>query len=105
MTIDVGFRYPHRFAGLVGVSGYVHEPGRLLKELSLVARKQRMLFTHGRLDPLVPCLAVREQVTGLVAAGLNIDWHEFNKAHTIAGEEELRLIREFTNGSFAGPGR
>ena len=105
MTIDVGFRYPHRFAGLVGVSGYVHEPGRLLKELSPVAREQRMLFTHGRLDPLVPCLAVRQQVKGLVAEGLNIDWREFDKAHTIAGEEELGLIRGFISDSFAAPRR
>ena len=25
MTIDVGLRYPHRFAGLVGISGWVFE--------------------------------------------------------------------------------
>src|SRR6266852_2564338 len=30
MTVDVGFRYPHLFAGLVGISGYVSEPERLL---------------------------------------------------------------------------
>ena len=23
MTVDVGFRYPARFAGLIGISGYV----------------------------------------------------------------------------------
>src|SRR5436309_1636421 len=34
MTVDVGFRYPSRFAALVGISGYVHQPERLLKELS-----------------------------------------------------------------------
>src|SRR2546422_5501579 len=28
MTIELGLRYPHLFAGLVGISGYVHEPER-----------------------------------------------------------------------------
>jgi phospholipase/carboxylesterase len=100
MTVDVGFRYPHRFAGLVGISGYVHEPERLVDELSPVAAQQRMLFTHGTQDPLIPFAQVREQVNILKAAGLHIEWHEFVKAHTIAGEHELGLIREFVAHCF-----
>ncbi len=95
MTLDVGFRYPHRFGGLVGVSGYVHEPAKLLTELSPVAKEQRMLFTHGTKDPLIPCSEVRKQVEQLKAAGLQIDWREFAKVHTIEGEEEVSLIRNF----------
>lgn len=102
MTLDVGFRYPHRFAGLVGVSGYVHEPAAVLKELSPVAKEQRMLFTHGTKDPLIPCAEVRQQVDGLKAAGLKIEWREFAKVHTIAGEEELGVIRDFVSAGFPG---
>jgi predicted esterase len=54
-----------------------------------------MLFTHGTQDPMIPCAKVREQVNTLKAAGLNIDWHEYEKTHTIAGEEEIGLIRSF----------
>src|SRR3989441_5186443 len=54
MTIELGLRYPHRFAGLVGISGYVHEPERLIQELSPVALRQRFLITHGTEDPLIP---------------------------------------------------
>ena len=95
MTLDVGFRYSHLLAGLVGISGYVHEPGELLRDLPPVAKQQRMLFTHGTEDPVIPCPAVREQVAQLKAAGLNITWREFVKAHTLAGEEEITLIRNF----------
>ena len=101
MTLDVGFRYPHLLAGLIGISGYVHEPEELLRELSPVARKQRMLFTHGTLDPLIPCAAVRAQVEQLKSAGLDITWREFAKAHTIAGEEEIALIRSFLRDCYA----
>ena len=100
MTLDVGFRYPHRFAGLVGVSGYVHEPAKLLADISPVAKEQRMLFTHGTADPLIPCADVRKQVDGLKAAGLKIEWREFAKVHTIAGEEELGVIRDFVSAGF-----
>ncbi len=104
MTVDVGFRFPHRFAGLVGVSGYVHEPAGLLQELSPVAKEQWMLFTHGTQDPLVPCAQVRRQVDALKTAGLRIEWREFVKAHTIAGEEELGLIRDFVSQCFKADG-
>lgn len=95
MTVDVGFRYPHRLAGLIGVSGYVHEPDTLLRELSPVATSQRMLFTHGTADPVIPSGQVRRQVEQLQEAGLAIQWREFPKAHTIAGESELSVIRNF----------
>jgi len=104
MTVEVGFRYPHRFAGLVGVSGYVFEPDRLVRESLLVAKEQRMLFTHGTQDPLVPFAAVRGQVNKLKAAGLHIEWREFQKAHTIAGEAEIGLIREFIAGGYPKSG-
>jgi phospholipase/carboxylesterase len=95
MTIEVGARYPHQFAGLVGISGYVFEPERLVKELSPVAKEQRFLVTHGLQDPVVPFAVTHKQINLLKAAGLNIAWHEFKKAHTIAGEPEVRLIRDF----------
>ena len=100
MTVEVGFRYPHVFAGLVGVSGYVHQSEKLLTELSPVAAKQRLLFTHGTQDPLIPFTEVREQVNELKTAGLSIDWREFVKAHTIAGEEELDVIRNFVSAGY-----
>lgn len=102
MTVDVGFRYSRRLAGLVGISGYVWDPETLLRELSPVAREQRMLFTHGTRDPLIPFAEVARQVAELKRAGLSVDWREFNKVHTIAGENELAVIREFLVGAFAG---
>jgi phospholipase/carboxylesterase len=95
MVIDVGLRYPHRLAGIVGISGYVFEPEELLRELSPVAFEQRLLITHGMQDPLIPFGSVREQIGMLQEAKLNIEWHEFAKEHTIAGEQELAVIRRF----------
>src|SRR5271167_203916 len=59
MTIDVGLHYPHRFAGLVGISGWVFDLEKTARELSPVARQQRLLMTHGTGDPIVPIEKVR----------------------------------------------
>jgi len=95
MTLDAGLRYPHRLAGLIGISGYVHGPETLLKELAAPARETPVLITHGTDDRVIPFAAVREQVNLLKADGLHIEWHEFVKDHTIAGEAEISVIREF----------
>jgi len=95
MAIDAGLRYPHRLAGIVGISGWIYEPDKLVRELSPVARQQRLLLTHGTLDPLIPIDRVRPQIPRLKTAGLQVEWHEFVKEHTVAGEEEISIIRNF----------
>jgi phospholipase/carboxylesterase len=101
MSVEVGLRYPHRLAGIVGISGYVCEPEKLLQELSPVATQQRLLITHGTRDPMIPFGRVREQINLLKAAGVNVTFREFEKAHTIAGEEELALIRDFIAAGYS----
>ena len=105
MSLDVGLRYPHRLAGIVGISGYLCEPEKLVQELSPVARQQRILITHGTKDPMVPFAKARPQMKMLEDAGLNLEFHSFEKAHTIAGEEELDLIRNFVRAGYAVVGQ
>jgi len=105
MTIDVGLRYPHKLAGLVGISGWVFDLETLLKEMPSTAREQRLLSTHGPFDTVVPITSVREQIKTLKAAGVNAGWREFPKAHTIHGEEELSAIREFVRAGYAVVGK
>ena len=100
MSLEVGLRYTQRLAGIVGISGYVCNPEKLIQQLSPVAFRQRVLITHGTLDPLIPFAIVREQVNLLKSAGLHIEWHEFIKPHTIAGEPELEIIRNFISAGY-----
>lgn len=99
MAVEVGLRYPHRFAGVVGISGWVNELEKMLQELSPVARQQRLVMTHGTGDPLVPIGPVREQIPLLKAAGINLEWREFGKPHTII-EEEIAVVREFIRAGY-----
>lgn len=100
MALETGLRYPHRLAGIVGISGHLCDPAQLLADAPPVAYHQRVLVTHGLYDPLIPIGPVRRQIEQLRAAGLNIAWYELPKEHTIAGEEELALIRNFVRTGF-----
>jgi phospholipase/carboxylesterase len=102
MTIDVGLRYSQRFAGLVSISGAVCEPEKLLKELSPVAMQQRLLVTHGIADTMIPFQHTAAQIKMLKSYGLQIEWHELPKEHTIAGESELAIIRKFIVAGYEG---
>jgi phospholipase/carboxylesterase len=104
MTWETGLRYPHRLAGLVGISGYAHDPQTAVKALLPMAKEQRFLITHGTWDPMIPFPQVKAQVKLLEDAGLRIEWHEFAKEHTIAGEEELDVIRKFVVAGFRRKG-
>jgi phospholipase/carboxylesterase len=95
MSLEIAARYPHRLAGIVGISGYAHEPEKMALELSPVALEQRLLITHGTQDPLIPIDQARTQMDVLKRAGLKIQWREFVKPHTIAGEQELAVVRDF----------
>jgi phospholipase/carboxylesterase len=99
MAVEAGLRYPHRLAGIVGISGWVCEPEKLLQELPPVARQQRLLMTHGTADPMLPIAQVRPQIPLLQAAGLNLAWREFAKAHTMI-EEEIVVIRDFVRAGY-----
>jgi len=102
MSIDAGLRYPHRLAGIVGISGWVCELEKLLKEIPPVGFQQRLLMTHGTEDTMVTIDRVRRQIPVLKAAGLRLEWHEFAKGHTVAGEAELSVIRNFVRAGYPG---
>jgi len=102
MALETGLRYPHRLAGIVGISGWVFELENLIRDLTPVARSQRVLLTHGQFDPLLPIADVRAQALQLKASGLDVTWQEFPKEHSIHGQEEIDVIRKFVRAGY-GP--
>jgi phospholipase/carboxylesterase len=100
MSIETGLRYPHRLAGIVGISGWVFGIENLIRDLTPVARSQRLIITHGHYDPLLPFAEVRDQVQRLKSAGLDVAWHDFPKEHTIYGTEEIAVIRDFVKAGY-----
>jgi phospholipase/carboxylesterase len=94
MTLETAARYPHSLAGCIGVSGWAHQPERLIALFSPVAKKQKILATHGTNDPMIPLDQARPTYEALQQAGLNIQFRAFQKAHTII-QQEIDLFTQF----------
>jgi len=105
MSLETGLRYPHRLAGIVGISGWVFEIEKLVRDFTPVAKTQRLLITHGHYDPLLPFDEARNQAHQLKAAGLNVTWRAYPKEHTIHGAEEITDIRDFVKAGYPVAGR
>lgn len=101
MVWETGVRYPHRFAGCIGVSGFMREPRQLLAARSPVAAEQRFCITHGMLDELLPIETSRKQVEQMRSAGLQVEWKEIVKGHTIEPFGEMLLLRRFIERFFS----
>jgi phospholipase/carboxylesterase len=101
MALEAGLRYPHRLAGLVGISGYVYEQERLVNDLGPSAHEVPVLLTHGTRDPLLNVGVTRAQASRLKEAGLKVHWHEYLKEHTVEMTREIPVIREFIQGCLA----
>jgi phospholipase/carboxylesterase len=95
MALDIACRYPKQLGAIVGVSGYVGFLEQYPERLSPAARKQKLLVTHGNADPMLPLEVSKKQVHALKGMGLQIDWREYTKEHTIDPRQELGDIRRF----------
>jgi phospholipase/carboxylesterase len=94
MSTETAVRYPHRLAGVIGVSGYIHDVQNLIKIASPVAREQRFLITHGTDDPLISLAEAKTDFDTLKSAGFQVEFHTFPKVHTII-EPEIPLFQRF----------
>jgi len=95
MSIDFALRYDRPLAGIVGISGYAAFLKRLAAETTEQAKRQAWLITHGTEDELLPVEQTRAQMDQIQAVGVPIEWHVFEKGHTLDVEHELPLIREW----------
>jgi hypothetical protein len=53
---------------------------------------------------LLPIAQVRPQIPLLQAAGISVEWCEFDKVHTII-EEEIVLVRDFVRAGYSVVGK
>lgn len=102
MSLDFALRHGEPLAGIVGVSGYAWLAENAEAEFAPRAREQRWLVTHGRFDPLLPIARTRAQMERLRATGIPIEWHEFDKEHTIDPHRELSLLRDWIAACWGG---
>ncbi len=95
MTMELACRYPEIFGAVVGVSGFVARLDEYPEAFSAVAKKQKILITHGTHDPMLPLETSRKQAHALQGMGLKIDFKVYEKEHSIDPKQEVGDIRSF----------
>lgn len=70
MSLYVGPRREKQLAGIVGYSGRLIAPERLLEE---IRSKPPVLLVHGTADEMVPYASMTEAEKGLTAAGIEVE--------------------------------
>lgn len=103
MALEAGLRYREPLAGLIGISGWVHDAEGLAAGAPEKARSVPILMTHGTMDPLLGIEHVRPQAKRLQEAGFDLAWQEFDKEHTVAGRAEVQFVARFLEQCFGQP--
>lgn len=100
ISADVGLNYPKKLGGVVGISGYFNFYPRWRSNLAMEAKKTPWLFTHGHQDDILPLADTKFGVEKLKDAGLNVQWVEMNKDHSLL-ETEYPLIKKWVRNQLA----
>lgn len=94
VSTDLALHLPKKLGGVVGVSGYFQFFPRWRKQILPQASQTPWLLTHGTKDDILPLEDTKYGMEKLRGIGLNIDWVEFNKEHTLE-DEEYPIIRQW----------
>ncbi|MBN2815434.1 MAG: serine esterase [Campylobacterales bacterium] len=94
LTFEFGGRYEKSFAGYIGISGYIYDTEKLLEEADRKVIQGSWLCTHGRFDNVLAYEISKEQVERLQKGGWNIEFHSYDKEHTI-DRDELEMVSQW----------
>jgi len=103
VALDQGLRAATPFAGIVAISGFVGAEEEYPDAFGPAVGRQHILATHGRFDDLIPIERPREQYRRLRELGVDVDWQEYDKDHSLHPAELLR-IRDFIGGRLKAEG-
>lgn len=95
MVLDQAWHGSRAFAGVVGISGLVADTEGFPGTFGPAARQQRILWTHGLYDNVIPLAWTRANMLKLRTLGLTVDWREYPKDHGLDPEHELGDITAF----------
>jgi phospholipase/carboxylesterase len=103
MTLEVALRHPRPFLAVVAISGWLHREADWPAQFGAAARSQRILCTHGLDDTVVRIDLARPRIALLKRLGLDVQWAEYAKAHSLDPDEELGDIRRHLLDAAAHP--
>ena len=93
MALEVALKSPRAFAGVIAISGWVAGVEDYPAAFGSAISAQHVLMTHGKTDQTLPIALVRPQAQRLKQLGVDLDWREYAKDHTLDQQQEVADIR------------
>jgi len=100
IALHVGLRYPHKLAGIIGLSAYLPTIEQLKTERSSTNNATPIFMGHGILDSVVAIESGKAVFHALNDLEYNIQWHDYVMEHSVC-IEEIGHLSTFINGIFS----
>lgn len=94
ITLGAGLRFPHRLAGLVGMSGYLPIAQTTAAERHAANADVPVFLAHGQRDGIVPLARGEASRDALQALGLPVQWQAYPMEHSVC-IEEVRALNQW----------
>jgi phospholipase/carboxylesterase len=87
LALVTGTRYPHKLAGIMGLSCYMLLAERFAAERAAANQATPIFLAHGLEDPIVAPLLGEHARAWLEAAGYPVEWHSYPMPHSVCPQE------------------
>jgi len=87
IALHLGLRFPHRLAGIMGLSCYLLREENLDEEAAEANAATPVLLCHGSMDPMVPMQLGQAARSRVEAKGNPVEWHDYPIPHSVSLSE------------------
>lgn len=87
MTLHTGIRFKEKFAGLMGLSGYLPLIDLAAQERQAANAATPIFLAHGTHDPVVTLERAEASRAKLVELGYSVQWHTYPMPHSVCAQE------------------
>jgi phospholipase/carboxylesterase len=99
IALHAGLRYPHKLAGIIGLSAYLPTLEQLKTERSTANNATPIFMGHGILDSVVAIESGKAVFHALNDLEYNVEWHDYLMEHSVC-IEEIGHLSTFINAIF-----
>lgn len=98
IALHTALRFPHRLAGVMGLSTWLPLEQTLEREVltgrSFQPAELPVFIAHGTADQMIPIRFGRHSAEAIKSAGFDVEWHEYPMAHAVC-PAEITAMREW----------
>ena len=94
IALQVGLRHAEPLAGIIALSCYLPLADTFATERAGTSGKVPIFMGHGTSDSIVPLARGVASRDALIAAGHDVEWHQYPMPHSV-NEQEIRDIAAF----------